>query len=874
MINRTNNLDRQIPKLSLIVISSLVILITYLFIQLQHHNMHDHKAVFEQLLRIKNVNNDLHREVLLVKTGIVRHYNRLDDNFNKIYNTLSKLEEEIQQHDSSHSQVILQQLHGMREKLAIKEAATNTLKSDIGVLRNSLMYLSQLNEQIITVITDNQYSDTSPLIENVNNELISVSSKIINMLRNPHLLSESEFNTNKNNLEILNWEIHSPDVAKKLDLYMQHLEIIWERSHEIEQAMLLINSSDITKQLDKIQTSDLTFQQQVSNEKSNYQALIYILSLVLVFYATRLLWLQISSATKNRALARHLSYQKNALDVHAIVSVTDNDGIITEVNSNYCRVFEIDRQHVIGTPLLYLKQEEENRSFYHDLWETIEGGDIWHSEIEERSYKGNSIWLDLTIVPFQNSQGKVYQYVSIATDITGRKAAENKIEFQAYHDPLTGLPNRNLLNDRLDNAIHLCNHHHHLGGILLIDLDRFKTINDSLGHGIGDQLLIEVAERLQKSVDKEDCVARIGGDEFVILIPEAGDDELSVTLALQSKAEKICNIINKSFTIKDHQLYLSTSIGVSTFPNLADTSSEVLQQADTALYKAKDAGRSSYKFYDNVMQRSAEQRLLLESDLRAALKHNEFQIHLQPQYNAQHDMIGAEVLLRWNHHSKGLISPADFIPVAEETGFIIPIGEWVLKETFNKVKQWCDLSPEYAHCDRIAINVSPAQFMHDDFTNTVQRLIEQSGVNPHKIELEITEGMLINNIDSTIRKINQLKEFGISFSIDDFGTGYSSLSYLNKLPISKLKIDQAFVRDIHNNSSNQTIVETIIYMAKKLGISIIAEGVENQAELNCLQQLGCTNFQGYYFNRPLPLVQFEALVSEIMMPNTCQTKRN
>lgn len=445
-------------------------------------------------------------------------------------------------------------------------------------------------------------------------------------------------------------------------------------------------------------------------------------------------------------------------------------------------------------------------------------------------------------------------------DMTDRKQAEARIEHLAFYDALTELPNRRLLLDRLEQNISRARRYGHFGAMLFLDLDRFKNINDSLGHPIGDALLQEVSKRLLHDLRTEDTVSRLGGDEFVMLLSDLGNDEANAAALAQQKAESIKVRLAEKYFVDGHELHITPSIGVAMFPsgkNNQETGDDILRYADTAMYKAKDDGRDTIRFFLPSMQAAADSRLAIEKELRYALERSELCLFFQPQVNGKGEILGAETLARWQHPEKGFISPATFIPIAEATGLILPIGEWVLRTACEHLRAWSDEGLSIHH---LAVNVSPRQFRQPNFVNQVEKILEQTGADPTQLGLELTEGMVIDNILDTIEKMDALKKLGIELSIDDFGTGYSSLAYLQKMPLDILKIDQSFVRDIETDSNDAAIVDTIISMANHLNLKVIAEGVETRYELDFLQDKGCPLYQGYLFSKPVPNDQFKILL--------------
>ncbi len=426
--------------------------------------------------------------------------------------------------------------------------------------------------------------------------------------------------------------------------------------------------------------------------------------------------------------------------------------------------------------------------------------------------------------------------------------AEQTIRRQAQFDELTELPNRRLFLSTLRREMAAADRHHRYGAVFFIDLDRFKSVNDSLGHAVGDELLVKVAQKIAQRLRKEDTVARLGGDEFVVLLPEVGDDQNAAGIHASTIADEIRKLFLTPFTIQGHEIYLTISVGIALFPS--DVSAEdLLKFADVAMYRAKKEGRDSVRLFSAEMQDAVNQQRLIEKGLRQALANNEFELYFQGQYDSDNHLVGAETLLRWNHPDSGVIAPSRFIGIAEQTGLIVPIGDWVLRSACEHLSRIDD------HI-MLAVNVSPRQFSAADFVDQLKQILLETAANPRQLKFEITESLAIANFEHTIDTMKRLKQLGISFSVDDFGTGYSSLSYLSRLPLDELKIDQSFVRDISIDSDHAIIVDTIIVMAQQLNLEIVAEGVETSAELDYLKSRRCNYFQGYYLSRPVPFAQF------------------
>jgi len=438
--------------------------------------------------------------------------------------------------------------------------------------------------------------------------------------------------------------------------------------------------------------------------------------------------------------------------------------------------------------------------------------------------------------------------------------AEDEIKHLAFYDPLTGLPNRRLLLDRLHQAFASSERSGREGALLFIDLDNFKDINDTLGHNIGDLLLQQTAQRLKSCVREGDTVARLGGDDFVVVLEGLSKHALEAAAQTEAIGRKILATLGQPYQLAKHEYNSTASIGATLFSDHGESGEELLKRADIAMYQAKKAGRNTLRFFNPQMQASITGRFSLEGELRKALRNQQFQLLYQIQVDSSHRPLGAEVLIRWIHPLRGMVSPAQFIPLAEETGLILPIGQWVLETACTQLKAW-----EQDALTRdlvLAVNVSAKQFRQADFVAQVQATVQRHAINPMRLKLELTESMLVENIEDTIATMSALKEISVQLSLDDFGTGYSSLQYLKKLPLDQLKIDQSFIRDLATDSSDKAIVRTIIAMAQNLDMDVIAEGVETEENRQFLLDNGCTHYQGYLFSKPVPIEQFEALLKQ------------
>ncbi|WP_295585826.1 EAL domain-containing protein [uncultured Lamprocystis sp.] len=472
-------------------------------------------------------------------------------------------------------------------------------------------------------------------------------------------------------------------------------------------------------------------------------------------------------------------------------------------------------------------------------------------ELEIECFDGTHKIILNSAVPIRDGDGQIAGAVIVNQDITQRKAAEDQIQQLAFYDPLTRLPNRRLLQDRLRQTLAACGHGRRQGALLFIDLDNFKELNDSLGHDIGDLLLQQTAQRLLASVREADTVARLGGDEFVVILQDLSEQTDEAAAKALLVGAKIQAALTRSYEVAGHHCRSTPSIGATLISDYGTTVDDLLKRADLAMYQAKAAGRNTLRFFDPEMQAVLEARTALESELRVALRDGQFLLYYQAQVDADGRLTGAEALLRWQHPQRGLVSPAEFIPLAEQTGLILPLGQWVLATACAQLAVWAR-APQTAHLT-VAVNVSARQFRDPGFTEQVRGVLEQQGADPHRLELELTESLLLDDITDTIAKMTALKDLGIGFALDDFGTGYSSLAYLQRLPLDQLKIDQSFVRDVLSNPNDAAIARTIVALGNTLGLAVIAEGVETQEQRDFLFASGCRAFQGYAFGRPGPV---------------------
>jgi len=550
-----------------------------------------------------------------------------------------------------------------------------------------------------------------------------------------------------------------------------------------------------------------------------------------------------------------------AFETHEGIIITDPGFKILRVNHAFSQITGFDCQAVLG---LHLEEE---------LWPDVGGPGYelntlnrWQGETLRRHADGHTYPQWENVTPVQDDKGVTSHFVICFEDISERKAAERRIQDLAYYDELTGLPNRRQLHETLVQTFNEAARDGLVGALLFIDLDHFKTINDSLGHATGDWLLKEVATRLKRLVRQGDCLARLGGDEFVLLLPSLSASPPQAEMQADIIAERLINEIAAPYSYVGQVLHIGASVGITLFPDREQGVDDLLKQADTAMYQAKSAGRKTRRFFDASMQQQADRRLLIHNELRSALNQQELTLHYQPQHMVDGgDIIGVEALIRWQPAGRSLVSPAEFIPIAEETDLIVDIGNWVLYEACAQYVRW---EENGIHIPQLSVNVSAKQFHAVDFVERLHDVLAQTGMDPACLNLEITESVVLGHAEDTINKMTELKGLGISFAIDDFGAGYSSLSYLKRLPADELKIDRSFIQDIPKDGDNMAIVEAVIAMARHMGFNVTAEGVESRQQLEFLKAQGCSFYQGYLASKPLPVPYLEKYVQRLTKPES------
>lgn len=570
--------------------------------------------------------------------------------------------------------------------------------------------------------------------------------------------------------------------------------------------------------------------------------LIWVVGFGLLFFLGRRL--------SKSELSTHIHEKKLAILSHALqqsangIIITDSSGVIEYVNQAFVKINGFSEAELIGTTPKKMKSGLNSPELYEEMWSTISQGYTWKGEFKNRKKDGAIYWCFETISPIFDDNNNITHYIGIIEDIQDRKTTEEHIRHLAKFDPLTNLPNRNFFRDELENKINQANSTNQTFGLLYIDLDRFKMVNDSLGHTVGDKLLQQLAERFTAINDQNHFIVRLGGDEFAVITALVESKQ-----EIETFAQTIHEAIKMPFSIENNDIYMTASIGIALYPQDGENSELLVKSADMAMYGAKINGKNTYLFFEPIKGDFASETLIIENGLRKALKNHELFLVYQPKWDTRENkFIGLEVLVRWQSPELGFMNPGQFISIAEETDLIIVLGEWILKEALNAMME---LSKTIGFVPKISVNLSPVQFRDNTLNSSIKEILEETQFPPEKLELEITEGALVTNPKMAIEKMNALANLGITFSIDDFGTGYSSMSYLKKFPVSTLKIDKSFVDDIVSDHQDRAIIEAIITLATSLEMKTIAEGAETKEQVDILNFIGCYAIQGYWHSRPL-----------------------
>jgi len=830
-------LNRDYYRIVATIAGAAVMVATYVYTQ--PVDLHRHNTLLAHLGHLQRDEARLGETVLQLNYNLSNNYDEVTSIVQHMYSIANELHQNKVVGDLSQSEEFRNQLHLFDQRLADKHEALEKFKSKNAVLKNSLAYLPQAQEEVLRHLPP--HSAAHEYLEGL---VLQVLFAHVHgpSLPGDHIVLDAAL------LEHSRASLPA-EVRKQQDHLLHHIQLVDSYEQSLPKLMQHLVSTEGNNGLETAYRHYFERQQQ---RAAGFRLFLLLATLGLLGYAA-------ASFLRLRESSRQLNLAASVF-AHAsdCFMITDSQGVILDVNPSFIRTTGYSREEVLGKSPRLLKSGRMDQDFYTQMWESIRETGQWEGEIWNRR-KNDEVypeWLSINAV--RREDGTISHYIGSFVDITQRKQGEAEIHNLAFYDPLTQLPNRRLLIDRLHHALASNNRSHSHAALLFIDLDYFKTLNDTRGHDVGDLQLIEVAHRLQSCVREVDTVARLGGDEFVVMLEDLDADMDQAAAQAMLTGEKIQHALKQPYQLRDFEHHSSCSIGISLFDSGISVD-DLLKRADTAMYQAKSAGRNTLRFFDPAMQATLEIRAALESDLHQALAQNQFLLYYQAQVNGNGNVTGAEALLRWNHPRRGLVAPNEFIPLAEQSDLIVSIGKWVMETACTQLKQW-QASPLTRKL-KLSVNVSPRQFRDKDFIRNVKVLIDQSGIDPSCLKLEITESMLLDKVDQVIDAMRQLKLLGVGFSMDDFGTGFSSLQYLKQLPLDELKIDQSFVRDVAVNANDKAIVRTIIAMAQSMGMEIIAEGVETDMQRQFLAFMGCLNYQGYLFSKPVPYDQFDELLA-------------
>ncbi|HSM97892.1 MAG TPA: EAL domain-containing protein [Gallionella sp.] len=841
-LDKRRFVKRNFWQLVLSVVAAAVLLILY--VKAQPVDPEKHDVLMSDLRELQRRDTELAEAVL-------QHHYQLYHNYDGVVAIMSRMQAladtlALRQDDGSlpDTPEVMRVMSLLQQQIDQKADALEEFKSHNAVIKNSFLYLPRHVNGILAQIS----------FSNIEwHELFEF------LLRDSLLVAVNQSDEARRSLKQSIAEIDRviPALPKTVkasaELASSHAKLILEHENLMEDLLGKLASEREDGPDAKLEQLYLDHYRAQQDIATSYRLLLLLAAMLMLGYATY-------SYYRMKGREQQLRIAAAAFETQEGILITDQDHRIIQVNQAFTHLTGYSPEEAYGQTPELLKSGRHNAGFYPGMWETIARDKYWQGEVWSRRKNGEiyPAWLTTTAVTAADQQ--VTHYVSVFADITLRKEAEEQIHQLAFYDSLTNLPNRRLLMDRLNHTMAAGTRNVGHGAILFIDLDNFKTLNDTKGHDVGDMLLVETARRLQESVRGGDTVTRLGGDEFIVMLEGLGGDAEQAATQAQAAGENIRESLSQPYWLRDAEYTSTCSIGISLFHGQDTAVEDLLKRADTAMYEAKASGRNALRFFDPSMQAALETRAMLEADLNHALAGQQFSLFFQIQVNVANQPIGAEALLRWRHPTKGLVLPNEFIPLAEETGLILPIGIWVLETACAQIREW---EADPLACGlQLAVNVSARQFHQPDFVELVREVLDRTGADPTRLKLELTESVVLGNIGDTVAKMHELKGIGVRFSMDDFGTGYSSLSYLTRLPLDQMKIDQSFVRNIGKKSTDSVIVQTVIGMANNLGMEVIAEGVETDAQRAFLEHAGCMAYQGYLYGSPVPLEVFEEMLRQ------------
>lgn len=809
-----------------------------LFVRAQPVDPDRHNALISDLRELQMRDTELGEVVLQHHYQLYHNYDRVAAIMRRMQALAAGLTQHQERDAFPDTPEFNRALSLLQQQMRAKENALEEFKSRNAVMKNSFLYLPRQVNAVLAGLPETEHDPFELLVR----DLLLIT---LDQGQSARESLAQDIERVEQAIPRLRGSVQAS--ARSVSLHARSIVKIGEELAGLIAQLSPSGGEGMGESLERLYMRHYQAQQ---NTATTYRLLLLLAAMLMLGYA-------IYAYYRMRQKGQELRIAAAAFETQEGILITDLQHRIVQVNQAFTQMTGYSREEALGKTPDLLKSGRHETSFYPRMWETIARENYWQGEVWSRRKNGEiyPVWLTTTAV--RDTERKVTHYVSVFADITLRKEAEDQIHKLAFFDPLTNLPNRRLLIDRLSHSMDTGTRSGNHGAILFIDLDNFKTLNDTRGHDVGDLLLTETARRLQLSVRGGDTVARLGGDEFIVLIEGLDAEPGQAAAKARAAGENIREALTRTYWLNDSEYHSSCSIGISLFRGHDISVDDLLKRADTAMYEAKASGRDTLRFFDPSMQAALEARAAIEVDLRNAIKLRQLSLYYQIQMDTRDVPVGAEALLRWTHPGRGLVYPTEFIGIAEDTGLILPVGAWVLEAACAQIKSW-EADPQLRKL-QLAVNVSARQFHQQDFVGQVRTCLAKTGANPALLKIELTESAVLDDINDTAEKMRELKEIGVRFSMDDFGTGYSSLAYLTQLPLDQLKIDQSFVRNISITRSDAVIVQTIIGMACSLGMEVIAEGVETQAQRDFLEQAGCMVYQGYLFGKPVPLEEFETL---------------
>ena len=834
---------------------TLLALVTGLFLRADEVSPEEHYAYMQSLRSVQQADTELNAAVLASHADLLQNYDLLVIQLGKIRDERQNLQSvphslPADARDRLKAQVE-RLLVGQREK----ESDVDFFKRSNSVLRNSEFYFPQAADAFIKTQAGHDTKSFEAFVRHV-----------LGFMRGTDIETAESLRLELASLRQQPWKAEGQLSVNQL---LVHAEVIIDRRPEVNVLVQKIMQSSNSSLLDSLTRSYVEGHEQALRQASRYRQLLYLVSLLLVVYAIYALF-RIEKDRRKLALAHHnlgerYEAQRRAEDqlrLYATVftsasegmTITDAESRIVAVNPAFCAISGYSVEEVMGKTPAILNSGRQSADFYQKMWAELHSDGHWHGEIWNRRKDGGIYPEWLSIAAVYGEKGEVINYIGVFTDISEQKQNEARIHHLAHHDVLTGLPNRLLLEDRVSQGILKSKRSNKPMALIFVDLDRFKNINDTLGHEIGDNLLVQAAQRGLSVLRDTDTLSRQGGDEFVVVLPELDhrQDAMHVT-------RKLLAALGHPYLLAGHELIVSASAGIALYPDDGQTVSELLRKADAAMYRAKDEGRNTFRFFSAEINTASLGELLLENDLHGAIDRGEVFMYYQPKVDARTgDLIGAEALMRWQHREHGMIPPSRFIPLAEENGLINAFGEWAIRNVCAQQRAWLDAGLLVVP---VAVNISAQQFAQQDLPKMVAHVLAEYGIPPQLLELELTESLLMRNASRATQVLQILRNMHVHVSIDDFGTGYSSLSYLKQFPVQSLKIDRSFVCEIGEQGETVKLASAIIAMAHELDLAVIAEGVETEAQSRYLLDHGCDQFQGYLYGRPQPAEELGKLLA-------------